>query len=68
MNMKKLMIASAVVFSLSFATSMAYAFQASPAHWKTLQQQKQPPQKNPWHWLLQMHPSDNVTFIVYLLT
>ena len=29
MNMKKLMIASAVVFSLSFATSMAYAFQAS---------------------------------------
>lgn len=31
MNMKKLMIASAVVFSLSFATSMAYAFQASSA-------------------------------------
>ena len=31
MNMKKLMIASAVVFSLSFATSMAYAFQAASA-------------------------------------
>ena len=31
MNMKKLMIAWTVVFSLSFATSMAYAFQASSA-------------------------------------
>ena len=31
MNMKKLMVASAVVFSLSFATSMTYAFQASSA-------------------------------------
>lgn len=31
MNMKKLGIAAAVVFSLSFATSMTYAFQASNA-------------------------------------
>ncbi len=31
MNMKKLVIAATVIFSLSFATSMTYAFQASNA-------------------------------------
>lgn len=31
MNMKKLMIAAALVFSLSFATGMTYSFQASNA-------------------------------------
>lgn len=31
MNMKKLMIAATVVFSLSFATGMTYSFHASKA-------------------------------------